>query len=266
MQAALDASLAAEGRYRPVQRGVRQSVGPIPDCNDDLFIHNRPCHSLVFSPNTSAAVQVGMRRGARAAGSSSGGSGLWRSPRSAQNALLWRACARGRRAGRQHTLPPLQCTSNTLISPSGAHPPTTPPPTHPQNRPSSSACARATRRRSQRPRSSASGAGPRRRRSWRQTGRPRSARCTLWRGQRGGWTTYSRAARRWAADVGRAAAAGRVSAAASLALSLWCGVVWGGVVVAALPWLGHEGCRVCRDRAARAMRRSAARVGLICGC
>ncbi|GBF93217.1 ABC transporter A family member [Raphidocelis subcapitata] len=62
MQTALDASLAAEGRYRPVHNGVRQSVAPIPDCNDDLYIHDRPCLSLVFSPNTSTAVQAIIER------------------------------------------------------------------------------------------------------------------------------------------------------------------------------------------------------------
>lgn len=62
MQTALDASLAAEGRYRPVTSGVLQNVGGIPDCNSDLYIHDRPCVTLVFTPNTSSVVQVRHQR------------------------------------------------------------------------------------------------------------------------------------------------------------------------------------------------------------
>lgn len=58
MQAALDASIAGEGRYRPVREGVRVPVREIPDCGEDVFIHGRPCVTLVFTPNTSATVLV----------------------------------------------------------------------------------------------------------------------------------------------------------------------------------------------------------------
>jgi hypothetical protein len=58
MQVALDASLASEGRYRPVFSGVRQEVDDIPDCNSDLYIHERPCTTLIFTPSTSSVVQV----------------------------------------------------------------------------------------------------------------------------------------------------------------------------------------------------------------
>ena len=53
MQAAMDASVRAEGRYRPQREGLRTAVGPVPDCNADLYIGARPCVSLVFTPNTS---------------------------------------------------------------------------------------------------------------------------------------------------------------------------------------------------------------------
>jgi hypothetical protein len=58
MQVALDASLSVEGRYRPQTTGIRLGVGSIPDCNRDLYIHNRACLTMVFTPNTSSAVQV----------------------------------------------------------------------------------------------------------------------------------------------------------------------------------------------------------------
>lgn len=58
MQAALDASLAAEGRYRPIKTGIRQDITSIPDCNSDLYIHKRQCTTLIFTPNTSSVVQV----------------------------------------------------------------------------------------------------------------------------------------------------------------------------------------------------------------
>jgi len=58
MQVALDASLASEGRYRPIHTGVKMPVQPIPDCNMDLYIHDRPCTTLIFTPNTSSVVQV----------------------------------------------------------------------------------------------------------------------------------------------------------------------------------------------------------------
>ncbi|KIZ04840.1 hypothetical protein MNEG_3122 [Monoraphidium neglectum] len=57
MQVALDASLSVEGRYRPQTTGIRLGVGSIPDCNRDLYIHNRACLTMVFTPNTSSAVQ-----------------------------------------------------------------------------------------------------------------------------------------------------------------------------------------------------------------
>lgn len=61
MQTALDASIAGEGRYRPIHSAVKLPVGSIPDCNADLYIHDKPCVTLVFTPNTSAAVQVRWR-------------------------------------------------------------------------------------------------------------------------------------------------------------------------------------------------------------
>jgi len=63
MQVALDASLSAEGRYRPVFTGVKQDVPSIPDCNSDLYIHDRQCVTLIFTPNTSSVVQVRLRSG-----------------------------------------------------------------------------------------------------------------------------------------------------------------------------------------------------------
>jgi hypothetical protein len=69
MQVALDASLAAEGRYRPTRTGIHQDIKSIPDCNQDLYIHDRPCATLIFSPNTSVVVMVsrgGRPRGAAA--------------------------------------------------------------------------------------------------------------------------------------------------------------------------------------------------------
>lgn len=58
MQVALDASLAKEGRYRPITTGITLSVSGIPDCNSDLYIHKKECVTLVFTPNTSRAVLV----------------------------------------------------------------------------------------------------------------------------------------------------------------------------------------------------------------
>ena len=58
MQVALDASLAKEGRYRPITTGVTLPVASIPDCNTDLYIHNKKCLTLIFTPNTRQAVQV----------------------------------------------------------------------------------------------------------------------------------------------------------------------------------------------------------------
>jgi hypothetical protein len=72
MQVALDASLSAEGRYRPIRTGVRLPVKSIPDCNQDLYIHNRPCATLVFSPNTSVVLVRRGGGGGRAGGRSRG--------------------------------------------------------------------------------------------------------------------------------------------------------------------------------------------------
>jgi hypothetical protein len=58
MQIALDASLAAEGRYRPITTGVRQDLSTIPDCNSDIYIHDRPCVTLIYTPSTNPVVQV----------------------------------------------------------------------------------------------------------------------------------------------------------------------------------------------------------------
>ncbi len=65
MQVALDASLAAEGRYRPITTAVKLPVASIPDCNYDLYIHERSCVTLIFTPNTSSVVQVRGREGRR---------------------------------------------------------------------------------------------------------------------------------------------------------------------------------------------------------
>jgi hypothetical protein len=65
MQVALDASLAAEGRYRPITTGVHQPIGSVPDCNADLYIHDKPCVTLVFTPSTSTVVQVRARASKR---------------------------------------------------------------------------------------------------------------------------------------------------------------------------------------------------------
>jgi hypothetical protein len=82
MQLALDASLAAEGRYRPIQTGVRQPVESIPDCNDDIYIHDRPCVTLIFTPKTSSAAQVSAWVGC--GGAVPGRSGLARKVRCAE--------------------------------------------------------------------------------------------------------------------------------------------------------------------------------------
>lgn len=65
MQVALDASLAAEGRYRPITTGVRQDISNIPDCNSDLYIHDRPCVTLIYTPSSNLVAQV--RAGGRGA-------------------------------------------------------------------------------------------------------------------------------------------------------------------------------------------------------
>jgi hypothetical protein len=65
MQVALDASLAAEGRYRPTTTGTRQDIASIPDCNSDLYIHDRPCVTLIFTPSTSTRAQARGRGAAR---------------------------------------------------------------------------------------------------------------------------------------------------------------------------------------------------------
>ena len=62
MQVALDASLAAEGRYRPTTSGIRQDISSIPDCNSDLYIHDRPCVTLIYTPSTNLVAQVHMGR------------------------------------------------------------------------------------------------------------------------------------------------------------------------------------------------------------
>ena len=62
MQAALDASLAGEGRYRPIRTAVRVDMDAIPDCGLDLYIHDRPCTTLVYSPNTDARVNAVIER------------------------------------------------------------------------------------------------------------------------------------------------------------------------------------------------------------
>ncbi|KAI8468323.1 MAG: hypothetical protein J3K34DRAFT_523031 [Monoraphidium minutum] len=57
MQVALDASLASEGRYRPITTGIRQDMSTIPDCNSDLYIHDRPCVTLIYTPSGNRVVQ-----------------------------------------------------------------------------------------------------------------------------------------------------------------------------------------------------------------
>lgn len=47
------------GRIRNEPVSVPTGIGAIPACSSELFIHDKPCLDFVYSPNSSAVVQVG---------------------------------------------------------------------------------------------------------------------------------------------------------------------------------------------------------------
>ena len=50
---------SVEGRSRESRAGARVPIGPIPDCRDDAYADRaKPCWTLFYSPNNSAAVDV----------------------------------------------------------------------------------------------------------------------------------------------------------------------------------------------------------------
>ncbi|WIA19835.1 hypothetical protein OEZ85_005742 [Tetradesmus obliquus] len=57
IQLALDANSRREQRIRAVEWSAPEDIGPIPDCNQDVFIANKACRTFLFSPNDSSVVQ-----------------------------------------------------------------------------------------------------------------------------------------------------------------------------------------------------------------